>query len=101
MIEQIVRSKAPIQFDTVTVTGAFATWHIPTPIVKDDPAFPSQGGVTVVFTDQDDNPQDKKDAVQKLTDELFKPPYKWWIPEILPLSYTYQTPEHKWKTTWW
>jgi hypothetical protein len=96
MIEQIVRSKAPIQFDT----GAFARWHIPTSILKDDPAVPSQGGVTVVSTDQDENPQDEKDAVQKLTDELFKQPL-WWILEILPLSYTYQTPDDKWKTTWW
>ena len=90
MIEQIVCSNAPIHFNR----DAFAQWYIPTTILKDDPAAPSQGGVTVVSTSEDN---DEKDAVQKLTDELFRQPL-WWILEIFPFSYTYQSTG---KTTWW
>lgn len=95
MIEQILRSKAPIKFND----AAFAQWHGTTNILKDEPEAPLEGGVTVVSTDHDKNPQDAKDAVQKLTDELWHKPL-WWILEIFPMPYTYQTPKGE-RTTWW
>ena len=90
MIEQIVRSGAPIIFDS----NEFAWWNIPTDILQDKPAAGPLGGVTVI-SDHDL----ALDAEQKLTDELYKQPL-WWILEILPLKYTYQTPRGKWKVTW-
>jgi hypothetical protein len=93
MIEQILCSKTPINFNH----KAFAQWHIPTNIGYDEPVAGPQGGVTVI---SDHNSQDAQDAVQKLTDELYKQPL-WWIPEILPLKYMYQTQEDGWKATWW
>ena len=92
MIEQIVRSGAQIIFDP----SSFARWNIPTDILQAKPAAGPQEGATVI---SDRNPQDARDAVQKLTDELYKQPL-WWILEFLPLSYTYQTPQGKWRTTW-
>jgi hypothetical protein len=94
MIEQIVRSGVPIRFDD----SAFARWNIPTSIVHDKPLSPPQGGAA--STDEEASPQEAQDAVQRITDELFKNPL-WWIVEILPLSYTYQNPQNQWKTTWW
>jgi hypothetical protein len=94
MVEQIVRSEVPIHFDY----AGFARWHIPTSIGLDKPLSPPQGGAA--STDEEASSQDAKDAVQPITDELFKNPL-WWIVEILPLSYTYQNPRGDWKTTWW
>ena len=95
MIEQIVRSGAPIIFDS----NEFARWNIPTDILHMNAAGP-QGGVAVI---SDHNAQDAQDAEQKLTDEMCKQPL-WWILEILPLSYMYRNPKQdskrKWKTTW-
>lgn len=94
MVEQIVRSEVPIHFDL----DAFPRWHIPTSIVHGNPLSPPHGGAA--STDEEASSQDAKDAVQPITDELFKNPL-WWIVEILPLSYTYQNPQGVWKTTWW
>ena len=93
MIEQIVQSKTPIKFDD----HAFAAWHIPTDILQDKHVAVPQGGVTVI---SDHNPQDARDAVQRITDELYKQPL-WWILEILPLKYMYQLPDGRWKPTYW
>ena len=37
------------------------------------------------------------DALQLITDELFKSPL-WWILKILPTSYTFQNVQGKWVT---
>jgi hypothetical protein len=92
MIEQIVRSGAPIIFDS----NEFARWNIPTDILQDKPAAGPQGGVTVI---SDHDAQDAQDAEQKLTDQMSKQPL-WWILEFLPLSYMYRNPKGNWKTTW-
>ncbi|KAI0271808.1 hypothetical protein BGY98DRAFT_1091085 [Russula aff. rugulosa BPL654] len=41
---------------------------------------------------------DAQDAVQKITDQLWKMPL-WWILEILPMTYMYQNAQDKWNTT--
>ena len=97
MIEQIVRSGAPIKFDP----DEFARWNIPTDILQDKREAGPQGGVAVI---SDHNAQDAQDAQQILTDEMCKRPL-WWILEFLPLSYMYyEGPKDgipgKWKTTW-
>jgi hypothetical protein len=93
MIEQIVRSGAPIVFDH----HAFARWNIPTSIGLDKSPSPPQGGVT--STNEDVHALDVQDAVQPITDQLFKAPL-WWILEIFPTTYTYQNAQDKWVTTW-
>ena len=96
MIEEIVRSKAPITFDY----DAFAQWHIPTNIGKRKRAATPKGGVPPI-TDQD-----ALDVAQKLTDEIWKKPL-WWLLEILPLKYMYENPtpgpkvKWEWETTRW
>ena len=94
MIEQIIHSGCHVLFDY----DAFARWNIPATIGQDKPLSPPQGGVT--STNEDADVQDAQDAVQPITDQLFKVPL-WWILEIFPTSYTYQNAQDKWITTWW
>jgi hypothetical protein len=93
MVEQIVQSDVKILFDY----DEFARWNIPTSIGQD----PSQG----ISNSTDDGANavsvlDAQDAVQRITDELWKKPL-WWILEIFPTSYTYQNAQDKWITTFW
>ena len=90
MIEQIVQSNthAQILFDH----NAFARWNIPISIVQG----PRPKGNST--SDGDVASLDAQDAVQKITDQLWKMPL-WWILEILPMTYVYQNAQDKWKTT--
>jgi len=97
MIEQIVRAKSPILFDT----DAFARWNIPTNIGETGYASAAQKQGASADGDgpeADADPQDAQDAVQPITDELWKNPF-WWILEIFPTSYTFQNARDKWVTT--
>jgi hypothetical protein len=93
MVEQIVQSNhhAKILFDD----HAFAQWHIPTSIEQGPP--PEEGSNS---TGNDANVEalDAQDAVQPITDQLWKMPL-WWILEIFPTSYTYQNALDRWITT--
>ncbi|KAF8481786.1 hypothetical protein DFH94DRAFT_691438 [Russula ochroleuca] len=91
MVEQIVRAETQILWDY----DAFARWNIPTTIGQNKPLPPSQGGAT-----EDATEQDVQDALQPITDQLFKNPL-WWILEIIPTGYKYQNPQGKWITIWW
>jgi hypothetical protein len=94
MVEQIVRAETQILWDY----DAFARWNIPTNIGQTKPVPPSQGGAT--SASEDATEQDVQDAVQPITDPLFKNPL-WWILEIVPTGYKYQNPQGKWITSWW
>jgi hypothetical protein len=91
MIEQIVRSNTQILFDY----DAFSRWNIPTGIGQDPPP---QGGGNSTGKDADVTPIDAQDAVQPITDELWKRPL-WWILEIFPTSYWYQNARDRWIAT--
>jgi len=89
MIEQIVLADCNILFNF----DAFDRLHIPRTIGQQKYASPAKG----------DGPLkdiDNQDAVQKITDQLWKNPL-WWILEIFPTSYTYQNAKGKWVTSWW
>jgi hypothetical protein len=89
MIEQIVLADCNILFNF----DAFDRLHIPRTIGQQKYASPAKG----------DGPLkdiDNQDAVQKITDQLWKNPL-WWILEIFPTSYTYQNAEGNWATSWW
>ena len=91
MIEQIVQSNTQILFDY----DAFARWNIPTSIGQ----VPSpDGGGNSTGNNVDVARLDAQDAVQPITDPLWKMPL-WWILEILPTSYSYQDAQDKWVTT--
>jgi uncharacterized protein (DUF2235 family) len=91
MIEQIVQSNTQILFDY----DALSRWHIPASIGQDPP--PQEGGNST-GNDADVEALDAQDAVQPITDQLWKMPL-WWILEIIPLTYTYQNAQDKWITT--
>jgi hypothetical protein len=93
MIEQIVRSGTPILFDY----DAFARWNIPASIGQGADAA-LQGGSNSTDNDANVEASDAGDAVQPITDELWKMPL-WWILEILPMTYTYQNAQDKWVKT--
>ena len=93
MIEQIAKSNTQILFDY----DAFARWDIPTSLAQDPP----DGGVNSASNGVDVAALDAQDAVQPITDQLWKL-WKmplWWILEIIPTSYTYQNAKGKWITT--
>jgi len=92
MIEQIMRSSPSILFDHT----AFARWNIPTSIGQDPP--PGGGGIST-GNDGDVETLDAQDALQPITDQLWKMPL-WWILEIFPTSYTYQDAQDRWITTY-
>jgi hypothetical protein len=91
MIEQIVQSNTHILFDY----DAFARWSIPTSIGQDPPL---EGGGNSTGNDTNVEALDAQDAVQPITDPLWKMPL-WWILEIFPTSYTYQNAQDRWVTT--
>jgi hypothetical protein len=91
MIEQIVQSNTQILFDY----DALSRWHIHASIGQDPP--PQEGGNST-GNDADVEALDAQDAVQPITDQLWKMPL-WWILEIIPLTYTYQNAQDKWITT--
>jgi hypothetical protein len=96
MIEQIVLAKTPIVFDY----RAFDHWNIPH-IGQDNHLSPPQGGVT--STSEDANAQDVQDAVQPITDELyklFKAPLWWIVETIIPTPCTFQNAQGKRFTIW-
>ena len=91
MIKQIVQSNPQILFDY----DAFSRWNIPINIGRDLP--PKIGGnSTGIHVDVES--LDAQDAVQPITDPLWKMPL-WWILEIFPTWYTYQNAQDKWITT--
>ena len=91
MIEQIVQSDTHILFDN----DAFARWNIPISVGQE---LPPKGGGDSTDADADVASVDAQDAVQPITDQLWKMPL-WWILEIFPTSYTYQNAQDKWITT--
>jgi len=89
MIKQIVQSNAPILFDC----DAFARWEgIPASIGQ----HPSQGGGNDAIVAA----LDAQDAVQLISDQLWKRPL-WWLLEIFPTSFTQQDANNEWVTTFW
>jgi hypothetical protein len=91
MIEQIVQSNTHILFDY----DAFARWNIPSSIGQDPPP---EGGGNSTGNGANVEALDAQDAVQPITDPLWKMPL-WWILEVFPTSYTYQNAQDKWITT--
>jgi hypothetical protein len=91
MVEQIVQSNTQILFDYDT----FSRWNIPISIAQNPPP---EGGGNSTGKHVDVASLDAQDAVQKITDPLWKQPL-WWILEIFPTSYTYQNAQDKWITT--
>jgi hypothetical protein len=91
MIEQIVQSNTQILFDY----DVFSRWNIPISIGQGPPP---EGGSNSTGNHVDVASLDAQDAVQKITDPLWKQPL-WWILEIFPTSYTYQNAQEKWITT--
>jgi hypothetical protein len=91
MIEQIMRTETSVLWDY----KEFERWNIPADIGQ---VKPSTAGVA--STSEDATKQDAEDAVQKLTDELFKNPL-WWILEIFPFPYTYWNQQGNRSTSWW
>ena len=90
MIAQIVQTNTQILFDY----DAFSRWDIPTSLAQD----PSpDGGGNSTDNNTDVAALDAQDAVQPITDQLWKMPL-WWILEIIPTSYTYRN-EQRWITT--
>ncbi|KAF8492760.1 hypothetical protein F5888DRAFT_871864 [Russula emetica] len=84
MLEELVRSRCQFQFRY----EAFAKRKVPTTIVQDQPPSPPQGVDAL----------NAQDALQPITDELFKNPL-WWILEMIPTSYTFQNTQGKWVTS--
>ena len=93
MIEQIVQSNPHILFDY----NAFSQWNIPTSIGQDPQP---NGGGNSTGNNANVEALDAQDAVQPITDPLWKMPV-WWILEIFPTSYTYQNAQDRWITTFW
>ena len=98
MIEQIVLADCNIVFNL----DRFNEWKIPHAIVqvgRHGYSSPTNGdgGHAGNGPGGDVN---KQDAVQSITDELWKTP-SWWILETLTLSYTYKDEKDKWVTTLW
>lgn len=103
MIQEIVRADCGILFDY----DAFEQWGIPISIGKDinpptslaaDQASGSGNGTDTGGAVTEDQ-ADALDVVQPMHDQLKKMPL-WWILEIMFTSYTYQSPQGKWVTTW-
>ena len=92
MIEELVHLEPQIHFRH----EQFALRKVPAPIGQDQPSSAPQG---VPSTREDVDALNAHDAVQPITDELFKNPL-WWILEILPTSYTFQNMQGKWVTTY-
>lgn len=69
----------------------FARRKVPTTIGQDQPLSPPQGFPS---TSEDVDALNAHDALQPITDELFKNPL-WWILEILPTSHTFQNTQSK------
>lgn len=84
MLEELVRSRCQLQFRY----EAFAKRKVPTTIVQDQPSSPPQGVDAL----------NAQDALQPITNELFKNPL-WWILEMIPTSYTFQNTQGKWVTS--
>jgi hypothetical protein len=84
MLEELVRSRCQFQFRY----EEFARTKVPTTIGQDQPSSPPQGVDAL----------NAQDALQPITDELFKNPL-WWILEMIPMSYTFQSTQGKWVTT--
>jgi hypothetical protein len=102
MIEQIVSTDCPIQFDE----AAFARWNIPYAIAQprfsssskgQGPSTGEEGGGNSNGADGDQ--QDAQDVVQSMDDELKRMPM-WWILELIPMTYTFQNAQDKWVTRW-
>jgi hypothetical protein len=93
MIEEIVRSECRIQF----CDENFALRKIPTTIGQDHQSLsPPQG---VPLASENVNVLNAHDAIQPITNELFKNPL-WWILEIIPTSNSFQNMHGKWVTTY-
>jgi hypothetical protein len=92
MIEELVRSKCRIRF----CYENFAWMKVPTTIGQDQPLSLPQG---VPLASEDVNVLNAHDALQAITNELFKNPL-WWILEILPTSYSFQDTHDTWVTTY-
>ena len=98
MVEQIVLADCNIVFDL----DGFNIWEIPHTIAQvgqhnDSSLTNGDVGHASNGLGGDIN---QRDAVQKITDELWKTPL-WWILEFLPLSHTYEDEKDKWVTTLW
>lgn len=92
MIEELLLLKPHIRFSY----EFFALMQIPFTIGQGHPLSPPQG---VPSTSEDVDELNARDAVQPITDELYKNAL-WWILEILPTSFTFQNPQGKWVTTY-
>jgi hypothetical protein len=85
MIEELMHSGCQILFRY----EIFLWRKVPTTIGQNQPVSSTSGDVNELIA---------HDAIQPITDELFKNPL-WWILEILPTSYTFQNMQGKWVTT--
>ena len=103
MVQEIVRSKCGILLDP----EAYGQWSVPITIGQDihpptslaaDQASGSGNGTDTGGAVTEDQ-ADALDVVQPMHDQLKKMPL-WWILEIMFTSYTYQSPQGKWVTTW-
>ena len=105
-MQEIVRADCGILFDF----DAFAQWGIPITIGRDlypatseslaaKDASGSENGTGKPITENDQLKAEALNIVQPPHDQLKANP-AWWILEIFPTSYTYQTPQDNWVTKW-
>jgi len=102
MVEELLRSEsAESQWQVLFRDQYFVGMKVPTTIGQDQPLSPPQGFPT---TSGDVDTLNARDALEPITDELFKKPLwwmlLWWILEILPTSYTFQNTQGEWVTTY-
>jgi hypothetical protein len=96
MIQQIVTAHCDIIFNFI----AFNHWHIPHVIGQPNYLSLSEGQGIPASEDEPCRDLDNQDAMQGITDHLWKAPL-WWIFEIFPLPYLYKDRKGNWVTTWW
>ncbi|KAH9059125.1 hypothetical protein EDB87DRAFT_1624822, partial [Lactarius vividus] len=101
MIQEAMRADCGIQFNM----SAFARWKIPTTIGRDPstPDAPSQrsgnGSSGTEGPVAENDRADSLDIVQPIHDDLVDFPV-WWLLEIVPTQFTYQSAQDKWVTIW-
>lgn len=95
MLQEVVRAECSILFDF----DAFARWNLPITIGRGPYIPTSQPANQASGSGSGSNQADALDIVQPMHDQLKEVP-AWWLLEIVPTSYTYQTPKDKWVTHW-
>ena len=101
-MQEILRADCGILFDF----DAFAQWGIPITIGRD--LYPATSLAANDANGSDNctgDPVSENDQLKVEVLNIVQPPHDqlkaklwWWLLEILPTSYTYQTPQDNWVT---